>query len=549
MLIRMSLRTQKLQSLAEELIQEGLINSEQLQQAKEQEKSHGEDLGDILIRKGYISETEFNLRLAKKAGVPVVLSDELNPDDKLLKILTSSQANRWKIIPIFEIGNKLTVATADPFDFTTLDDIRAELGREVNYALASSHDIKNLINTHYSPGTREAKTSDSGPSGLNAVTLVDELLEQALGERASDIHIEPMHDAVQIRFRIDGILEHRKTLPLSLHQSVLSRIKILGGMDVAEHRMPQDGRMRRKLGSKELDIRIASYPTILGESAAIRLLARDNIVTLNDMGLSLRDRTNFEQLIRKPQGIFLVTGPTGSGKTTTLYTALHNIDRNSNHVLTVEDPVENEIELTSQTQVNLKAGLTFASILRAMLREDPDIIMVGEIRDEETAEISCRAAMTGHLVLSTLHTNTAIGAISRLVDLGLPPYLISSTLVGVMAQRLVRKICTTCRVQSPIPPELLSQLGARAGKIKNNKGAGCPACKNKGYKGRIGIYELIPVDEEFKVLINSRAPEIRLRERATVAGSKTIFEDGLEKVTAGITSLEEIFRVCGETLV
>ncbi len=544
----MSLRTQKLQSLAEELVQEGIINTTQLSQALEQQKSQGEDLGDILIRKGFLSEAEFNQRLAKKAGIPVASSIELTPSDQLLKILEASQASRWQIVPIFEHGNKLTVATSDPFDFSVLDEIRSELGREVNYALASRHEIRKLIETYYMPNSKSAKAPEPDTGVLSAVTLVDSLLEQAFEERASDIHIEPMREAVQIRFRIDGILEHRKTIPLSLHQSVLSRIKILGGMDVAEHRVPQDGRMRRKIGGKDLDIRIASYPTILGESAAIRLLSKENLVTLEDMGLSQKDRNTFEQLIKKPHGIFLVTGPTGSGKTTSLYTALHNLDRTSNHVLTVEDPVENEIEFTSQTQVNIKAGLNFASVLRSMLREDPDIIMVGEIRDEETAEISCRAAMTGHLVLSTLHTNTAIGAISRLVDLGLQPYLISSTLVGVMAQRLVRKICPACRVQCPVPPDLLSQLGNKAAGVKNHKGKGCSVCRDKGYKGRTGIYEIIPIDDEFRVLINTKAPEVRLRERAAVAGSKTIFEDGLDKVSNGITSLEEVYRVCGETI-
>lgn len=545
----MSLRTQKLKSMAEELVQEGLIKPTQLQQVLERQKIQGEDLGDVLIRKGFLSEAEFNARLAKKAGIPVASSANLNPDDKLLKILQASQANRWQIVPIFESGNKLTVATADPFDFTVLDEIRSELGREVNYALASRHEIKKLIETYYTPNARSAPAVESETGILSAVTLVDDFLEQAFRERASDIHIEPMRESVQIRFRIDGILEHKKTIPSSLHQSVLSRLKILGGMDVAEHRIPQDGRMRRKIADQDLDIRIASYPTILGESAAIRLLSKENLITLEDMGLSFKDRQTFRQLIKKPYGIFLVTGPTGSGKTTSLYVALHNLDRVSNHVLTVEDPVENEIEFTSQTQVNIKAGLNFASVLRSMLREDPDIIMVGEIRDEETAEISCRAAMTGHLVLSTLHTNTAISAISRLVDLGLAPYLISSTLTGVMAQRLVRKICPACKVECPVSPDLLSQLGTKGRGLKNYKGSGCHLCRNKGYQGRIGIYELISIDEEFKVLINTKAPEVRLRERATIAGSKTIFEDGLDKVSQGITSLEEVFRVCGETLI
>ncbi|MES2503858.1 MAG: ATPase, T2SS/T4P/T4SS family [Myxococcota bacterium] len=545
----MSLRAQKLQSLAEELAQEGLINAEQLAQALEQQKSQGEDLGDILIRKGFLSESDFNIRLAKKAGVPVATPEDLKPDRALTGLLQAAQANRWQVIPIGESGKKLTVATSDPFDFIVLDEIRAELGREITFALASRHEIRKLIETYYTQGPKNIRVIEPETSGMNAVSLVDELVDSAYAEKASDIHIEAMRDSVQIRYRVDGVLEHRKTIPINFHQSVLSRIKILGGMDVAEHRIPQDGRFRRKTGGQNLDIRIATYPTILGESAAIRLLSKESLVTLEDMGLGVNERQIFEQLIRRPHGIFLVTGPTGSGKTTTLYTALHNIDRNKNHVLTVEDPVENEIEFTSQTQVNVKAGLTFATVLRSMLREDPDIIMVGEIRDQETAEISCRAAMTGHLVLSTLHTNTAIGAISRLIDLGLQPYLISSTLIGVMAQRLVRKLCPHCRIEAPIPKEVATYLANRAGgSIKNFKSTGCSACKDKGYKGRVGIYELIPVDDEIRVLINTRAPEVRIRERAKVSGCTSIFEDGLDKVTNGITSIEEVFRVCGETL-
>ncbi len=544
----MGLRTQKLQSLVQELSSEGLAEPGLVQALLTEHQKLGTDLGDLVVNHGVISEQELNERLAKKAGVPLASAAELKPEQSLIKLLNPSQASRWQIFPIQQQGNKLTVATSDPFDFTALDEIRSELGKDVSFTMASKHDIEKLIDTYYRKQTSIPVQTQDDPTDLNAVSLLDEILENAIKENASDIHIEPSSEFLGIRFRIDGSLENRRNLPISLHSSILSRIKIMGGMDVAEHRIPQDGRLRKKFGGKNLDVRISTYPTILGEAAAIRLLSKENMFGLKDLGLDPITLKSFEQLIQKPFGIFLVTGPTGSGKTTTLYTALSNIDRAKNHVLTVEDPVEQEIELTSQTQVNIKAGLSFANVLRSMLRQDPDVIMVGEIRDQETAEIACRAAMTGHLVFSTLHTNTAIGAIARLQDLGVPTFLISSTIIGLMAQRLVRKLCPHCRVETSIPQEYLTKLGPLAGQVKNHQSSGCNACKNRGYLGRIGIYELIPFSDEIRVLVNSGAPEVRIKERARISGYKTILEDGLQKVSSGLTSLDEVLRVCGETL-
>lgn len=420
---------------------------------------------------------------------------------------------------------------------------------EVSYAVASRKEIQKLINSYTvddstgAPANRELALSLG-----DAVPIMDELLEMAVREKASDIHIEPTGEFLQVRFRIDGVLEHRKVIPYNLHQRVLSRVKILSKLDVAEHRIPQEGRFGKTIDDKDLNFRVASYPTIHGEAAAIRVLSKENLLTLEDMGFSERDREVFKNIAQKPFGIFLVTGPTGSGKTTSLYAALNAIDKSQKHILTVEDPVENEIEGACQTQVNVKAGLTFATVLRSMLRQDPDIIMVGEIRDEETAEIACRAAMTGHLVLSTIHTNTAVGAISRLYDLGLKPYLLSASVIGLMTQRLVRRLCLECREPAPVPQSLLSYLGEHAEGLKNYSSRGCAACRNQGYKGRVGIFEVIPLDDEMRVLINTRAPEVRIHERARALGARTLWEDGLDKVHSGITSLEEVFRVCGETL-
>jgi len=559
----MALRTQKIVSIAEDLTREGVMTEEQLTSVRNYNEKPGKDCSDLMIESGFISERDLYDRLAKKAGIRSVSLTAIEHDVNVLKMLLPMQAIKWKVFPVSHSKGKLTVATSDPFDLAILDEARAELGCEIECVVASHKELEAVIRKYYGEKHRpinpaanldagdatKASEKGDGKGSEAAVSLVvaavDEVLHSAIRERASDIHLEPTREGLKVRFRIDGVLEVFKMYPKNMQDAVLSRIKIMGSMDVAEHRIPQDGRTSISIEGKNMDIRIATYPTMFGEAAAIRVLAKENLISLDALGFVGIDKTTFEELVHRPHGIFLVTGPTGSGKTTTLYAGLHSVDRERLHVLSGEDPVENEIEGVDQTQINVRAGDTFPVILKSMLREDPDIIMVGEIRDQETAEIAMRAAMTGHLVLSTLHTNSAIGAISRLNDLGIATYLISSTLLGVVAQRLVRRLCQACKIPAPIPPESLRLLGPRAEGLTGFVGKGCDACGNRGFKGRIGIYEMIKMDEEMRVLVNNSAPDIRLREKAGAAGYKTLLEDGLEKIKNGTTTVDEVLKVCG----
>lgn len=566
----MNLRAQKIEELVEELIRDGLITSSQLEQARARAMGGEQELDEILIGIGAIPEKVLITRLARKLGIANISLLSYQPDPKALKLVTPDQAVNWQIIPLFEVEGKLTVATANPLDLENLDDARQKLSLDIECILASRNDVKQALKKHYGEkpinkkadqkieivhyGLEEqdqaAESEDHSTVQVlasNTVSIVDALLQNAFLARASDIHMEPTRDGLKVRIRVDGILEQLDMIPSALQAAALSRIKIIGGMDVAEHRIPQDGRTHLKIKGRDIDLRIATYPTIFGESAAIRLLSKKSLITLEDIGMLPRDLEILKRIISKPHGIFLVTGPTGSGKSTTLYAALQKVNRVTNHVLSVEDPVENEIEGVGQTQINLKAGVTFATALRASLREDPDIMMVGEIRDQETAEIAFRAAMTGHLVLSTLHTNSPSATVGRLVDLGLEPYLIASSLLGVMAQRLVRRICQSCREVAPIPPELLFSIREKGIAIHTAfKGAGCSLCGMRGFKGRIGLFEIIELDDEIRILINSRAPEVRIREKSTTMGFHTILEDGIEKIRMGLTTPDEVLRVSGE---
>lgn len=577
----MSLRTRSIISVVQDLAKEGLISSEQLALAMDQntketqanpnEKSDLKDLGEYLVQTGYLTEKEFNDRLARKAGIRALSLSDHPPDFAALKALHPNQINKWQIVPLTDAKGRFTIATADPFDIATLDEVKVGFGRSFDSVLVSKREIEEALRSYFSGGkkaeapqdpTNNEESEESGSDYLmpdpvarkkaiekeskltDTIHIVDKMFNAAVKERASDLHLEPTREGLKIRFRVDGILELHKTFPVSMQSAILSRIKIIGAMDVAEQRIPQDGRTTLTIDGENIDLRIASYPTLFGEAAAIRLLSK-KLITLDDLGFNEQNRKAIEDIIHKPHGIFLVTGPTGSGKTTTLYAALQRIDRQKHHVLSAEDPVENEIEGVAQTQINVKAGVTFAAALRSMLRQDPDVIMLGEIRDQETADIALRAAMTGHLVLSTLHTNTAIGAMARLTDLGVETYLISSTLLGVIAQRLVRRICQACKEIAPIAPESLRALGPKAEGLVAFKGRGCTQCGMRGFSGRIGIYELIKIDEEFRVLINTHAPEIRLKEKAAAAGFTTMMEDGIEKIRKGVTTVEEVLKVCG----
>lgn len=594
----MSLRTRNIVSVVQDLAREGSISSEQLASAMEQygketaakpnEKKDIVDLGEFLVSKGYLTEKEFNERLARKAGIRALSLSEHQPDFAALKAVHPTQINKWRVLPLTDPKGRFTIATADPFDLGTLDEVKAEFGRAFDCVLVSRKEIEEALRFFFTgekkvevkveqraenddipkdeskeekvaapvpepqpqpqpvPEPAVAKKSNIEKEGKlsDTINIVDQMFNSAIKEKASDIHLEPTREGLKIRFRVDGILELHKTYPVSMQSAILSRIKIIGGMDVAEQRIPQDGRTTLTIGGKNTDLRIASYPTLFGEAAAIRMLSK-NLITLDELGFTPQNRDAIEKIIHRPYGIFLVTGPTGSGKTTTLYAGLQRIDRQKHHVLSAEDPVENEIEGVAQTQINTKAGVTFAAALRSMLRQDPDVIMVGEIRDQETADIALRAAMTGHLVLSTLHTNTAIGAIGRLTDLGVETFLISSTLLGVIAQRLVRRLCQSCKEPAQVPPEAIRIFGPKAEGLRAFKGQGCTQCGMRGYAGRIGLYELIKIDDEFRVLINTHAPEVRLREKAAAAGFTTMVEDGIEKIAAGITTVDEVLKVCG----
>lgn len=553
--------------MADNLVKEGLLTKDQLAVARESQKNRRRPLAEILIQRGYITEKDLLHRLGHQRGMAVITLESYRPDPAVLKKLSPVQAHHWRILPLFEVEGKLTVATEDPFNLSSLDDARTELGCEMDVVMSSRSDLDQALKKYYGTPPHELRKSNKTveviasegdePEDSKApllqmeretevVSAVDHLLLMAVQERASDLHLEPTRNELKARLRIDGILEDTTPFPKAMHHAMISRIKILGRMDVAERRLPQDGRIRIKIASQEIDLRIASYPTMFGEAVAIRFLSKDHLLTLQDLGFLQQDKQVFEQIIQKPHGIFLVAGPTGSGKTTTLYAALLQIDRHSKHVLSIEDPIENEIDGIAQTQVNVKAGLTFATSIRSMLREDPDIIMVGEIRDQETADITLRAAMTGHLVFSTLHTNTAVGAVARLIDLGVEPYLISSTLLGVLAQRLARRICDGCKRPDSLSSIERTALGPLAEGLSTQRGTGCKLCRMTGYRGRIGLFELVQLNDEMRVLINNRAPEVRLREKAGTLGSHTIIDDGLEKVRQGFTTVEEVLRVAAE---
>lgn len=554
--------------LIKSLVEGGLITKGQLDVALESAKNLGIGVEKVLIDKGFITEEQYLKAFAERMKTTFIKLDEIGVDKDVVGLLPANIARKHCVIPVYRDGKKVAVAVCRPMDLTTFDELKQYLKDDIKPVFATGMDVRKAIGKYY----RGASITEAGREGsvelLSAedessfdkepeklekvawgdkiVTTVNNIIYQAYYDRASDIHIEPTRSDVGVRFRIDGFLEEFTRLPKSMHLPLISRIKVIGNMDVAERRVPQDGRMRVRVSGKEIDLRIATYPTMFGEAAAIRLLSQEQLITLPNLGFLEGDLKIFREIITKPHGIFLVTGPTGSGKSTTLYAALMEINSSEKHILSIEDPVEHEIPGIDQQQVNVKAGVTFANALRAMLREDPDVIMVGEIRDHETAEIAVRAAMTGHLVFSTLHTNTAIGTIARLIDLGVEPFLVASTMVGVMAQRLVRRICQDCKTEIVVAPELRAKLGENVDIAKAYCGKGCDQCRNTGYRGRIGIFEIIPVTEDVRILINKRMPEVRIREKVVALGLHSMLEDGLEKIRRGLTTVEEVIRVTSE---
>ena len=511
--------------------------------------------------------------LADRFGLPFLDHIDLREVDAgLIARLPIQYAKRFACLPLDQDGDTLRVAVADPRATQVVDDLRALYGRRVHPVVVPAAAILEAINLAYDSarGTAEAVMGDIEAGELDAVVheleephdlldaddeapiirLVNSLLFQAVKDRASDIHIEPFERDVSVRFRIDGLLYDILKPPRRYHPTIIARIKIMAGLDIAEKRLPQDGRLRFRAAGRDIDVRVSIVPTQFGERAVLRLLDRTGaLLTLEQLGLGGPNLVQIEKLIQRSHGILLVTGPTGSGKTTTLYAALSRLNSSLRNIITIEDPIEYQLHGVGQIQVNPKIDLTFANGLRSILRQDPDIIMVGEIRDGETAEIAIQAALTGHLVFSTLHTNDSFGALSRLIDMGIEPFLVSSSLVGVMAQRLVRRVCPSCRVASVAEDAEATEIGLRRGARIFAAGAGCEGCKGTGYRGRTGIHELLVLDDAVRSLVMQRSDAAAVRRYATQHGMPTLRDDGAAKVAAGETTVEEVLRVTQEDVV
>ena len=541
--------------LGEKLIEEGLITGEQLNEVLSIQAQTGELLGRILIRLEMISEDNLN----KVLGI-----QKIDPKDginlNLLKTVPEQLIRKYKVFPMKKEGKYLFVAMMDPLNIFAIDDLRLLTGLDIKPVKAGEKEINSLIDKYFGLPEVEKMLQEliTEPEVIEqeevieeiivdeapVIRLVNSLIMKAINEEASDIHIEPFEFSVRVRNRVDGILGETMNLPRKMLHAIVSRIKIMGNMDIAERRVPQDGRIPLRIAGREFDLRISTMPTVFGEKVVIRILDKGNIknYTLEKLGFGPQNLNYFMKFLKNSHGVILATGPTGSGKTTTLYTALNSINSIDRNIVTVEDPVEYMVEGINQTQVNIKAGATFPKYLRSILRQDPDVIMIGEIRDPETAEIAVRAATTGHLVLSTMHTNDAPGAITRLIDVGIEPFMVASSVIGVVAQRLVRKICQNCR-QKYTPDEAeIAFAGLKRGDIVYH-GAGCEQCNHTGYSGRIAIHEVLNVSSLLQSLILQKLSTEELRKAAFMEGMISLKDDGLQKVSEGVTTIKEIIRV------
>ena len=552
--------------LGDFLVEQGLITEEQLKKALKHQQKAGKLLGRSLIDLGFIGEEELIKALSEQLGVQYVSLRNYQVDPKVIKLVPEELARTYQVVPLFAIENDLTVAMANPLDVLAIDALSRATGMKILPVVCSEEEIREAIEHYYgSSSVAEAiqslgQTSELGGNGHDEqlseqalrreaeegpiVKLVNSILEQAVHEGASDIHIEPMEDRVRVRYRVDGVLHQVHSAPKTVQLALVSRVKILADLNIAERRLPQDGRFRLLMDGRRVDFRVSTLPSTHGEKVVLRILDRKENVSLEQLGLEPDELEKVRGLLGKAHGIVLVTGPTGSGKTTTLYSALQELDREALNIVTLEDPVEYELEGITQSQVNSKIGLTFANGLRSILRQDPDVVLVGEIRDRETAEIAIHAALTGHLVLSTLHTNDSAGAMTRLIDMGIEPYLVSSSVVGIIAQRLVRKVCSNC--SEPFRPSktLVTSLGLPPdGDYTFHRGKGCNVCKQTGYKGRIGIYEVLLTNDQIRELVLQKAPATAIQAAAKENGMRTLREAGLRKVLQGLTTVEEVLRV------
>jgi len=557
--------------LSDILYEKGLITEEQLDRILKIQKDSGNDLQKIIIDLDILKKDKMMLALADEIGAEYVNLDDINIDPTIVVLIPEEMARRHQLIAIDKDEKKLTVAMANPLDVFAHDELKIRLGYDIESVLSYGEDIDKALDEVFGVTDEwdqvigkienmqiivlkeeEKEAADISPitesEEAPIIALVNLVILRAVKERASDIHIEPFgEDTLKVRYRIDGILHDVMSLPRNLQLAVISRIKIMSDLDIADKRLPQDGRIQVNIGGKKINIRVSVLPAVTGESAVLRILDPSSILLeLDSLGFSPDILPNFLSLIKKPNGIILVTGPTGSGKSTTLYTTLNLLNSTEKKIMTIEDPVEYRLKGISQVQAKPKIGLTFAAGLRSFLRQDPDIMLVGEIRDSETAEIAVQAALTGHIVLSTLHTNDAPSSVIRLIDMGIEPFLISSSVIGVIAQRLVRKICPKCKKEIKIPPDLekiLDEFEINSSELTLYKGEGCPYCKDTGYKGRIAIFELMVITENIRDLISKNVTTGKLREAAIKEGMCQLREDGIKKVCEGVTTIDEVLRV------
>lgn len=561
--------TRKTLRLGDLLVSKGLITEEQLDKALEEQKSRGIKIGEAITSLGFVKQETIDDLLCEQLGIELVNLRKIEIEDTVLNLVDENVIRKHMALP-FAVderqANVLKVAMENPMDIMAIDDLGIITGMNVVPYLANPNDLRNAIDKYF--GQSEANAfaerfkeeqgdyandengDDSGERQLDIesspiVQLVRNIIEQGVRQRASDIHIEPFEHFVRIRYRIDGVLRESAKYDKSMYAAIVARLKVMGGMDISEKRKPQDGRITIVVDRKEYDIRVSNLPTVFGEKVVMRLASKEGFKRdKKDLGLNAQDLVKFDNILKNPHGIILVTGPTGSGKSTTLYTALSELASDEVNIITVEDPVEANVDGVNQVQVNVKADLTFASALRSILRQDPDIIMIGEIRDNETAGIAVKASITGHLVVSTLHTNSTAASISRLIDMGVEPYLLGDSLVGIIAQRLVRRLCEDCKKPHVAEPEEKKKLELPVDEpLTIYEPCGCPQCNGSGYRGRIGVYEIMPITHKIKNLIAANANADVITEAAQKEGMSTLRQAAAKYVLAGTTSFAEMMKI------
>ncbi len=561
------------EKLTKILIDKKLINKEDLVKALSAQKEKGGSLSDMLVDMGFISRNDLMVVLSNELGIPPMNLSRYKIDPDVIKLIPKKAAKSYRIMPISKIGNTLVVAMSDPLNIFTIDDIKALTGFSLSPVITTEKDIKEALSLYYDESANiaidkiiddmrtdgdirildDSSADDQTTSEVMKITqdapvvkITNLLLSEAVNLRASDILIEPMGEALRVRYRVDGILQEGRRPPRVLHNAIVSRLKVMSDLDIAERRLPQDGRFKVKLHSREVDFRISILPSSMGEKVALRILDKSQaMLDINKLGFDQRSLEEIRKAAARPHGMILVCGPTGCGKTTTLYSIMQHVNAPEKNIVTVEDPVEYLIDGVNQVTSRPEIGLTFANALRSILRQDPNIIMIGEIRDFETVDIAIKAALTGHLVLSTLHTTTATGSVIRLVNMGVEPFLITSSVVLVAAQRLVRKICPNCKESHDMDKETALSLGMKpdSPKLTFYKGKGCDACLKTGYKGRVGLLEVLTLSPKIKSMILENVQEYQLREQARREGMKTLRENGMQLVLQGMTTVDEILRV------